>query len=301
MAKGYTQQEGLDYIETFSPVAKLVTIKVLLTVAASYHWSLVQLGVNNAFLHGDLFEEVYMDLPLGYKHGVVSHKGERLVCKLHKSIYGLKQASRQWFDKFSHALLSLGFHQLKSDYSLFTKGSGSSFLALLVYVDDIIITGASMTAIELLKQHLHGTFKLKDLGSLRYFLGLEIARSSKGIFLSQRKYVLQLIEDTGLLASKPTSLPMDSSCKLDSITGTLLEDPSSYRQLVGRLLYLTISRPDITFAVHKLSQFIAKPRITHLNAAHSLLRYLKGCPAQGVFLSASSSFQLKAFSDVDWA
>lgn len=123
-----------------------------------------------------------MDVPLGYKHNVVASKGERLVCRLHKSIYGLKQASRQWFDKFSHVLLLLDFHQAKSDYSLFIHGSGDTFVVLLVYVDDIILTGASSSIISELKIHLNTVFKLKDLGSLRYFLGLEIARSSKGIF-----------------------------------------------------------------------------------------------------------------------
>lgn len=239
-----------------------------------------------------------MDLPLGYKHSVSSHSG-RLVYKVHKSIYGLKQASRQWFDKFSSALLKLGFSQSKSDYSLFTKGSGASFLALLVYVDDIIITGASQSDIERLKVHLHDTFKLKDLGSLRYFLGLEIARSFKGIFLSQRNYTLQLIEDAGFLASKPATLPMDPNSKLQADIGDLLLDPTVYRRMVGQLLYLTISRPDITFAVHHLSQYVAKPRTSHLQAAHTLLHYLKGCPGQGIFLSASSSLQIRAFADVD--
>lgn len=156
-------------------VAKLVTVKVLLSITVSLHWPLVQLDLNNAFLHGDSYEEVYMDLPLGYKHKVVVPKRERPVCRLHKSIYGLKQASRQWFDKFSHALLDLGFHQSKSDYSLFTKGSGATFIALLVYVDDIIITGASIHDIGILKSHLNAVFKLKDSGSLKYLLGLELA------------------------------------------------------------------------------------------------------------------------------
>lgn len=195
----------------------------------------------------------------------------------------------------------LGFKQSKSDYSLFTRGSRSSFLALLVYVDDIIITGSSSTQIESLKTHLNEVFKLKDLGNLKYFLGLELARSSKGIFLCQRNYALQILEDTDFLASKPAPLPIDPHIKLSSSEGVLLDDTTEYRRLIGRLLYLTISRPDITFAVHKLSQFVASPRKPHLAAVHTLLRYIKGCSAQGVFLSVTSSFQLQAFSDADWA
>lgn len=242
-----------------------------------------------------------MDLPIGYKHTDQCPSGGRPVCKLHKSIYGLKQASRQWFDKFTFALLILGFRQSKSDYSLFTRSVGSSFVALLVYVDDIIITGPSEKILADLKTHLNTAFKLKDLGPLRYFLGLELARSSKGIHLSQRNYVLHLLEDTTFLASKPCNLPMDPNVKLQLDQGDLLQEPSVYRRLIGRLLYLTISRPDITFTVHKLSQFVAHPRSSHLSAAHHLLRYLKGSPGQGIFLPSSSNFQLRAFTDSDWA
>lgn len=138
-------------------------------MVVSYQWPLVQLDVNNAFLHGDLFEEVYMDLALGYQPHGVFPKGERLVCKLHKSIYGLKQASRQWFAKFSSALVDLGFHQSKAYYSLFVRGNGPDFLALLVYVDDIIITGANINSINRLKQMLNERFKLKDLGRSQVF------------------------------------------------------------------------------------------------------------------------------------
>lgn len=178
VAKGFTQCEGIDFFETFSPVAKQTTIKVMLALAASQNWHLAELDVNNAFLNGDLNEEVYMDLPLGYQPPVMqlsSSSSTQLVCKLHKSIYGLRQASRQWYSKFSSVLLASGFHQLGSDHSLFIKGSGDSLLATLVYVDDIIVAGPSKSGIRELIHALQIQFKLKDLGTLQYFIGLEIA------------------------------------------------------------------------------------------------------------------------------
>lgn len=157
------------------------------------------------------------------------------------------------FSKFSQSLVLHGFTQSKSDYSLFTKGAGSSFVALLVYVDNIIITVSDLFITEKLKKFLHSQFKLKDLGPLKYFLGLDIAWSAKGLFLSQRSYTLQLLENCGFLAYKPASLPMIPKAKLSSFEGDLLLDASSYVRFVGHLLCLTISRWDITFAVHKLS------------------------------------------------
>lgn len=188
-----------------------------------------------------------MDLPSIYsKQPPVGIQGKKLICRLHKSIYGLKWASRRWFSKFSQALILHGFHQSKLDYSLFTKEYGASFIALLDYFDDIVITGPDFKEIEILKTFLHNQFKLKDLGNLKCFLGLEIARSHKGIFLSQRHYNLRLLEDTSILACKPAQLPMDPKVRLSSFKGGLLEDASLYQRLVGPLLYLTISRPDIT-------------------------------------------------------
>ena len=184
VAKVYTQQEDLDYLETFSPVAKFSTVRTLLAVASAQQWSLIQLDINNAFLHGDLTKEVYMELPPGYPS-----KGEpNLVCRLNKSLYGLKQASRQWFARFSATIIKQGFIQSKSDYSLFTRLQGTTFIALLVYVDDILLANNNIEAVHVLKDSLHSEFKLKDLGNLKYFLGLEVARSTKGISLCQRKY-----------------------------------------------------------------------------------------------------------------
>ena len=165
-----------------------------------------------------------MQLPLGYSIPKTNSEGEPLVCRLNKSIYGLKQASRQWFTKFSSALLLHGFNQSKSDYSLFYKGTGDSLVILLVYIDDIILAGPNQSMINDVKTLLKSLFKLKDLGPLKYFLGLEIAKSAQGIFLSQRKYTLSLLDDTGYLGSKPTPLPMDPNSKISQLDGEPLTD-----------------------------------------------------------------------------
>uniref|UniRef100_A0A2N9I5J0 Integrase catalytic domain-containing protein n=1 Tax=Fagus sylvatica TaxID=28930 RepID=A0A2N9I5J0_FAGSY len=274
--------------------------RCLLAVAAVKGWVLYQLDVNNAFLHGTLDEEVYMSLPPGF-HSKGEPYPSDTVCKLQKSLYGLKQASRQWFSKFSTTLLHHGFTQSKADYSLFTKQKGSCFIALLVYVDDILIASNSAEDVAALKSYLDSQFKLKDLGPVRYFLGLEIARSSKGISISQRKYALEIMEDAGMLGCKPAKCPMDQNLKLSKHEGPLIPDPSVYRRLIGRLMYLTMTRPDIVFSVHKLSQFMESPRAPHLKAAQHILQYIKGAPSQGLLYASSSDLHIKAFSDSDWA
>ncbi|KAL5731693.1 hypothetical protein ACHQM5_004397 [Ranunculus cassubicifolius] len=295
VAKGFTQLEGVDYQDTFSPTAKIITVRSLLALAAAQGWSLHQMDVNNAFLHGDLNEEIYMSPPPGLQR----QGEEKLVCHLHKSLYGLKQASRQWFSKFSEAIISAGYVQSRADYSLFTRKQGTSFTVLLIYVDDILITGNDLESIAATKSFLHSQFHIKDLGGLKYFLGIEVSTSRKGIFISQRKYALEIIEDAGLLGAAPIDTPMEQGLKL-SDKSDLLKDQGRYRRLVGRLIYLTMSRPDITYAVHVLSRFMHQPRKAHMEAALRVVRYLKNAPGQGLFFSSNNDFRLRAYCDSDW-
>ncbi|WVZ16876.1 hypothetical protein V8G54_009858 [Vigna mungo] len=297
VAKGYTQLEGLDYLETFAPVAKLTTLRLLLAIAASNKWILKQLDVNNAFLHGDLHEEVYMQPP----PGLPIHKPNQ-VCKLQRSLYGLKQAGRQWYDKLSTFLLSNNYIRSNADHSLFLKHDTCHTTTIFIYVDDIVLSGNNAIEIQHITTSLDNLFHIKNLGDLTYFLGLEVARNSSGIHLSQRKYILDLLTEAGMLNCAPMPTPMAHSSQLSS-QGDLLndEDASSYRRLIGRLIYLTNTRPDITFFVNNLSQFVSAPTALHQQAANRILRYLKGSPDNGIFLQNKNTNQLKAYSDSDWA
>ena len=221
VAKGFHQQEGIDFQETFSPVAKPVTIRILLTLAVQYNWFLNQLDISNAFLHGDLKEDVYMQQPPGF----VDPNSPNSVCKLKKSLYGLKQAPRAWFDKLFQALHSLGFQQSSSDASLFVL-NGPQLVIVLVYVDDILVTGPNQHLCQQFITQLSSQFPVKDLGPLHYFLGLEVHRSSQGIFIHQTKYLLDLLKKTNMEGAKPCCTPL-SSKKLDH-SGPLLSNPTEY-------------------------------------------------------------------------
>ncbi|WVZ17715.1 hypothetical protein V8G54_010697 [Vigna mungo] len=297
VAKGYNQIEGLDYLETFAPVAKLTTVRLLLAIAATKNWALKQLDVNNAFLHGDLHEDVYMKVPPGLTTSTPNQ-----VCKLQRSLYGLKQAGRQWYAKLHNFLLSHNYNCSTSDNSLFLKHDGQYLTAILIYVDDILITGNNDGEIQHITNLLHSTFRIKNLGDLTYFLGLEVARNSKGIHLSQRKYVLDILAETGMLDSSPVPTPMVHKHSATNTDQFLNGDAvASYRRLIGKLIYLTTTRPDITFAVNHLSQFMSAPTTAHQQATTRILRYLKGTPGTGIHFPCNSTIQLKVFCDSDWA
>ena len=209
------------------------------------------------------------------------------MCQLHKSLYGLKQASQQWFSKFSEAIRVAGYVQSRADYSLFTRIQGKSFTALLIYVDDILITGNDSVSIAAIKKFLHSQFRLKDHGDLKYFIGIKVSSSKNGIFISQRKYALEIIKDKGLLGATPIDTLMERGLKLFN-KSDLLKDSDHYRRLVGRLRYLIVSRSDITYSMHVLSRFMHQPRKLHMEATIRIVRYLKNALGQGLFFSSNS-------------
>nr|KYP32233.1 Retrovirus-related Pol polyprotein from transposon TNT 1-94 [Cajanus cajan] len=300
VAKGFNQQFGFDYHETFSPVIKPVTVRLILTLALTHHWPIQQLDVNNAFLNGTLEEEVYMTQPPGFEAS-----DKCLVCKLHKAIYGLKQAPRAWFEKLKSTLLQFHFQASKCDPSLFVYSHANNVIYILVYVDDIIITSNNSSILHTLVSQLHSVFSLKDLGDLDYFLGIEVKTQSDGsLILTQSKYIRDLLNRTDMEALKPISSPMIPDSKLSKAGSEDFLDASLYRSVVGALQYATITRLEISFSVNKVCQFMSYPLAHHCSAVKRILRYLKGTTSWGLHLqpaSSSSSLSIHAYCDADWA
>ena len=232
MEKGFTQTHGIDYSETFSPVAKLNTIKVLLSLAANLDWPLHQLDVKNAFLHGNFDEKVYMEVLPGYT-GYIKTK---IVCKLERALYGVKQSPRVWFGPFSSAMRKYGYRQSNSDHTLFLKHRQSRVTTLIVYVDDMIITGDDAEEISRLQEQFFVEFEMKHLGGLKYFLGIEVARSKSGTLLSQQKYVLDLLTIVGLLECQPVDTPIVHNHRLREYSDQVPANKVRYQRLVGKLM-----------------------------------------------------------------
>ncbi|KAL6323474.1 hypothetical protein AAG906_039046 [Vitis piasezkii] len=250
VAKGFTQTYGIDYTETFAPVAKLNTIRVLLSLAANLDWSLHQFDIKNAFLNGELKEEVFMTLPPGF-------------CKEKEE----------------------------------TRSNDGRMIILIVYVDDIILTGDNTGEVERLKKVLATKFEVKDLGQMRYFLGMEVAKLRKGISISQRKYVLDLLGETGMLGCKPSDTPIKARKRKENDGKPV--DRERYQRLVGRLIYLSHTKPNIAFVVSVVSQYMHSPKESHLEAVYKILRYLKGSPRKGLFFKKGDSKKVEIYTDAD--
>ncbi|KAL0444557.1 UNVERIFIED_CONTAM: Retrovirus-related Pol polyprotein from transposon RE2 [Sesamum latifolium] len=240
---GYNQIEGIDYFDSFSLVAKFVTVRMFMAMEVAKGWPLLQLDVNNAFLHGHLDEEVYMIPPEGYTLTAPGY-----VCKFKRSLYGSKQASRQENIELTVKLQDFGFVQCQHDHCLFLKITLDYFVALLVYVDDILLTGNSDVEIAAVKSHLDNLFTIKDMGHAKYFLGVELARSVHGLLVTQQKYLHDILRDVRMLEYIAASTPLPSGLKLTANDGALLVDPGPFRRLVDRFLYLSFTRPDVSFA-----------------------------------------------------
>ena len=297
VVRGFSQEYGIDYDETFSPVAKIATVRVLLSLAASKSWILWQMDVKNVFLHGELDRDIYINQPQRF----TNQEKPDFVCKLKKALYGLNQAPRAWYGKIAEFLVQSGYHVAPADSSLFVKVQEGKLSIVLVYVDDLIITGDEKDEIQRTRANLSVRFQMKELGELKHFLGLEVERTDRGIFLGQQKYVRDILQKFGLAGCKPISTPMEPNLKLCINNGKDLEDATMYRQIVGSLIYLTLSRPDIAFAVGVASRFMQNPRKPYLEAVRRILRYVKGTLDWGLFYEKGVECKVNGYCDADYA
>jgi len=295
--RGFTRRPGVDFAETFSPVVKPATVRTVLSLALSRKWPVHQLDVKNAFLHGTLTETVFAAQPSGFEDP--AHPD--FVCRLNKSLYGLKQAPRAWYSRFATHLVSLGFVEAKSDTSLFIYRRGTDMAYLLLYVDDIVLTASSSQLLRQVISALQQEFAMKDLGELHHFLGMQVQRNADGMVLSQRQYMLDILDRAGMAECKPCTTPVDTNPKVSADSGAPVADPSDYRSLAGALQYLTFTRPDIAYAVQQVCLYMHDPREPHLAALKRILRYIRGTLHLGLHLRPSTLDDLVVYSDADWA
>ncbi|KAJ9561348.1 hypothetical protein OSB04_006508 [Centaurea solstitialis] len=297
VAQGYRQEEGIDYDETFAPVARLEAIRLFLAFAAHMNFKVYQMDIKNAFLNGKLNEEVYVAQPPGF----VDPKFPDHVYKLNKALYGLKQAPRAWYDTLSTFLLSKGFVRGKIDSTLFLKKYPKHILLVQIYVDDIIFGSTNPKLCEKFELLMKSEYKMSMMGELTFFLGLQIKQSEKGIFINQGKYVHEMLKKFDLTSCTPMKTPMAPPLSLDKDSKGKPVDVTLYRGMIGSLLYLTASRPDIMYSTCLCARYQAEPKESHLTAVKRIFRYLKGTPNMGLWYSKDSGFDLTAYSDSDFA
>lgn len=247
----------------FAPVARLDSVRLLLALAAYEGWQVHHMDVKSAFLNGDLQEEVYVEQPAGF----ITASDEHKVLKLKKALYGLHQAPRAWYAKLDNTLAMLGFGRRPSEPALYTRRSGSQLVVVGMYADDLVITGTNSCDIDKFKAEMASEFKMSDLGLLRYYLGIEVKQSSKGISLNQGAYAAKILERSGMAGCNSCHAPMEPRLKMSKESTTPLVDATTYRSIVGSLRYLVNTRPDIAIVVGYVSRFLAEPHEDHWGAA----------------------------------
>ena len=300
VAKGYAQKYGSDYFETFSPVVRYTSVRALLAFAVQNDMIIHQMDVVTAFLNGKLSEDIYMQQPEGY----VQPGFEHLVCKLKKSLYGLRQAPRCWNKSFHEYMKSIGFEQSTADPCVYIR-VGTTVAIVAVYVDDLILITKTLQEMNELKASLSMRFRMKNMGKLHYCLGISIVHDEdqKCLWLHQRRYIQCMLDKYQMSNAKIVSTPADLNVKLqkdDDVSKTV--DPVKYQSLVGSLMYDAIcTRPDISQAVGMVSKYNSKPTEAHLTAAKRILCYLKGTLNLALKYQKSEDGLLISYCDADWA
>jgi hypothetical protein len=298
VAKGYTQEEGIDYGEIFAPVARLETIRTVVALAATRKWNIHQLDIKSAFLHGAINENVYLEQPPGY----VFQGREHQVYKLKKALYGLKQAPRAWYSKLESYLAANDFLKCPHEHTLFMKKKEKGeILIVCVYVDDLIYTGNDKLMFQEFKTMMMKEFAMTDLGKMRYFLGIEVLQSCNGIFIGQKKYIKDMLSKFEMSDCNPVKNPIVPGSRLVKEDKGVKVDNTLFKQLVGSLMYLTATRPDIAYSVSLISRFMEDPKESHFMAAKRILRYLQGTQNLGIFYKAGGNEELIAYTDSDYA
>jgi len=278
VARGFVQQEGVDFDDAFAPVARMESVRLLLALAAQEGWRVHHMDVKSAFLNGDLKEEVYVHQPSGF---VIPGK-ENKVLRLHKALYGLRQAPRGWDTKLDSTLKQMGFQQSPHEAAVYRRGKGGNALLVGVYVDDLVITGAKEAEVESFKEEMKATFQMSDLGLLSFYLGIEVHQDSSGISLRQTVYAKCIVELGGLTGCNPAHTPMEERLKLSRDSTAKEVDAMRYRRIVGRLRYLIHTRPDLAFTVGYVSRFMQRPTTEHEQAVKRILRYVAGTSDYGL-------------------
>jgi hypothetical protein len=296
VAQGFSQKEGIDYEETFAPVARLEAIRILLAFSVAKGFKLHQMDVKSAFLNGVLEEEVYVRQPPGFE----SEKYPRRVYKLRKALYGLKQAPRAWYGRLRGFLFERGFEMGKVDQTLFLLGQGRDILIVQVYVDDIVFGGSSNSLVARFAEDMSREFEMSMMGELQFFLGLQIKQSKEGTFVHQAKYTKDIVRKFKMEESKAMTTLMSTTTALDMDEEGEHVDPKEYRSMIGSLLYLTATRSEIQFSVCLCARFQASLRTSHRQAVKRIFRYLHHSLDFGLWYSVSSSLALHGFSDADF-